>query len=210
MDLKNQEFIIFDVETTGLSPVGGDRIIEIAALKVKNFRITDEFYSFVDPKREIPFSATQVNGITQDMILGAPSSQEVLTRFHSFISHTALVGHNIKFDLSFVCYEFGLISKWFKDGVMIIDTLKIARNILPNLGRYPLWSVAKSLGIEGEQKHRARDDTKLTFQVFTRLVKIMGEKTLEDIGVLPSALDEFKTFRREERQNTFYGELFQI
>lgn len=200
MDLKKQEFVIFDVETTGLSPAGGDRIIEIAALKVKNLKVQDKFCSFVDPQRDIPFGATQVNGITPEMVSGAPVSEEVLGNFLAFLGNGALVGHNIKFDLGFLCYEISSFGSWLKDGVVVIDTLKMARTLLPSLGRYPLWAVAKALGIEREQKHRAMDDVELTFDVFYRFMKSLGERDIAQVGILDNALDEFKSLKPKNKE----------
>ena len=199
-DLRKQEFIIFDVETTGLSPRWGDRIIEIAALKVKDLKPVGEFYSFVDPQREISYGAFQVNGITPDMLMGAPTLEEILPRFLKFIGSAALVGHNIKFDLSFLCYELSLMGKWLRPKTVVIDTLKMARGLLPHLGRYPLWFIADSLGITRKQEHRAMADVKLTFEVFLRLIKTMGKKDIEDMGVLSGALDEYKAVYNKQIQ----------
>ena len=199
-NLKKQEFIIFDVETTGLSPRWGDRIIEIAALKVKDLKPVGEFYSFVDPQREISFGAFQVNGITSEMLMGAPTSEEILSRLLKFIGRAALVGHNIKFDLSFLCYELSLMGKWLREETVVIDTLKMARGLLPHLSRYPLWFIADSLGITRKQEHRAMADVKLTFEVFLRLIKTMGKKDIEDMGVLSGALDEYKAVYNKQIQ----------
>ncbi len=186
-DFKKAEFVIFDIETTGLSPSWGDRIVEIAALKVKNSKPVDRFYSFVDPQREISFGAFAVNGITEEMLRGAPTSCEILPRFLEFLGDAALVGHNVGFDLSFLCHELSLLGMGLKDKTVIVDTLKMARHLLPNLGRYPLWFVAESLGLPKGQQHRAMSDVELTFDVFRRLIKEMGEKNIEDIGVVANA-----------------------
>ena len=190
-DLKEKEFVIFDVEATGLSPSGGDRIIEIAAIKINGLRPVEKFYSFVDPERELSFGAFQVNGITDEMLLGAPTSREVLPRFHDFLKGAAIVGHNIRFDLSFLCHELSLIEMKLEEHTVVIDTIKMARHLLPHLGRYPLWFVAHSLGIRKTQGHRAMADVELTFEVFRRLVEAKGERNLFEIGSLPNALEKF-------------------
>lgn len=194
-DIKKQEFVIFDVETTGLSPVGGDRIIEIAALRVRNLEPVEEFHSLIDPQRNIPADSYRVNGISQDMLVGAPKSSEVLTKFFSFLGNAILVGHNVKFDLGFLCYELALTGKWLGDKTVIVDTLKMSRELLPHVGRYSLWFVAECLGIKKEQKHRAQSDVELTYDVFCRLVKSMGSKDISQVGVLPNALEDFKEFK---------------
>ena len=186
-DFRKQEFVIFDVETTGLSPTWGDRIVEIAAIKVRNLKPVENFHSFVDPQREISFGAFQVNGITEEMLTGAPASKEILPRFLEFIGRRALIGHNIAFDLNFLCYELSLLGLQLKKEAIIVDTLKMARHLLPTLGRYPLWRVAASLGIEEDQKHRAMADAQLTFEVFCRLLKLKGKRSISEIGILPDA-----------------------
>ena len=190
-DIKEKEFVIFDVETTGLSPASGDRIIEIAALKINGLRPVEKFYSFIDPERELSFSAFQVNGITEEMLLGAPTSREVLPRFHDFLQGAAIVGHNIRFDLSFLCYELSLIERKLGEDTVVIDTIRMARHLLPHLGRYPLWFVAHSLGIRRTQAHRAMGDVELTYEVFRRLIEAKGERNLFEIGSLPNALEKF-------------------
>ncbi len=200
---KDQSFVIFDVETTGLSPQGGDRIVEIAALKIKNMKVVKKFHSLVNPQREIPMGAFSVNGISQDMVKDAPASREILPDFCQFADGSALVGHNVEFDLGFVCYELSLVNQYLDDNAPVIDTLKMARQLLPHLGRYPLWSVAQSLGIKSEQKHRAMADVELTYDVFCNLVKMMGEKDISEVGLLPNVLQKYQPPKQVRNQATF-------
>ena len=197
-ELKKKEFVIFDVETTGLSPAGGDRIVEVAALKIKNLKPAGKFCFLINPQREIPFGAFQVNGISQDMVQDAPVSRDVLPRFLEFIGEGILVAHNIEFDLSFVCYELSLIDRNLCEDAVVIDTLRMARVLLPNLGRYPLWFVAKSLGLDGAQKHRAMADVELTFGIFEKLVKLLGTRSLEEAGALPGVLAKYNVVKKQE------------
>src|SRR3989338_1633845 len=192
MDLLKTEFCIFDVETTGLSPVDGDRIVEIATIKVSSLKSVARFHSLINPEREIPFGASEINGITNEMIADAPKSREVLPAFLEFLGDAVIVGHNVKFDLSFLCYELSLLGRWLREKTTVIDTLKMARNLLPQRGRYPLWSVADGLGIKWDQEHRAMSDAELTVEVFLRLVKTMGKKDMVDIGILPDVMKEFR------------------
>ena len=203
-DFRKQEFIIFDVETTGLSPRWGDRIVEIAAIRIKNLKPVENFYSFVDPQKEISWGAFQVNGITEEMLIGAPTAKEILPRFLEFIGRGALIGHNIGFDLSFLCHELSLLGLRLKKETVIIDTLKIARHLLPHLSRYPLWHVAESLGIRKTQEHRAMADVTLTFDVFCRLLKkINGEEDIVEIGVLPDAWEKYHIDERQGQERIF-------
>ena len=179
-DFRKTEFVVFDVETTGLSPQGGDRIVEIAALKIKNLEPVARFHSLVDPQREISPGAFEVNGITPWMLNGKPKAGEILPDFLEFIGGFPLVGHNIAFDLSFLIYELSLLGLKPREDIVSIDTIPIARALLPGLRRYPLWFVARSLGITQEQEHRAAADVELTFKVLCALVKIAEQHKFEE------------------------------
>jgi DNA polymerase-3 subunit epsilon len=101
MNIKLAEFVIFDVETTGLSPIDGDRIVEIAALKIKGSAVVDQFHSLVNPQRSMPMQATQVNNITDDMLITAPIAADILPEMINFIGGACVAGHNVRFDLNF-------------------------------------------------------------------------------------------------------------
>lgn len=166
----DQEFVIIDVETTGLSPLSGDRIVEVAALKVKGLKPVSQFYSLVNPEREISWGAYQVNGISQEMVATAPVARQVLPQFVKFVGRAHLVGHNIKFDLGFLMNEFSLLDLDFSDEIKTHDTMLMARSILPELRSYSLANVARALNIVAIQQHRAMADVHLTFEVFRRLI----------------------------------------
>lgn len=191
--MRKQEFVIFDVETTGLSPHGGDRIVEIAALKIKNLTPVDKFYSLIDPEREVSFGAFQVNGITSEMLMGAPKSSKVLPRFMEFIGSAGLVGHNVKFDLNFICHELSILGLSLDEKALIIDTLKLSRNLLPQIGRHPLWLVAQTLGVKKNQKHRAMADVELIYQVFSKLIELAEGKDLKKIACIEYLFTQIKT-----------------
>ncbi len=171
-NFQETEFVIFDVETTGLSPSMGDRVIEVAALKVKNLEPVEEFHSFINPGREISPGAFMVNGITPEMLLGSPRIDRILPRLLNFLADQVIVGHNIKFDLGFLDHEVRLTGIPREREWKSICTVKMARSLLPGLGRYPLWLVARRLGVEQRQEHRALSDVYLTLSVFRRLLEI--------------------------------------
>ncbi len=176
--LTEKEFVIFDVETTGLSPQAGDRVVEIAALKIKNFEPIDEFQTLINPERPISLAAFEVNRIAPEMLADAPKACDVLPALISFIGDATLIGHNIRFDLGFLHHELhraGLLKKHRYQGV---DTVRIARQVMPQLGRYPLWRVACALGVQDVQQHRAMADVKMTFQVFVKLIALAQEKNM--------------------------------
>jgi len=181
---NNTEFIIFDVETTGLSPSGGDRIVEIAALKIKDFKPYTKFHSLINPQRDIFAGASAVNGITREMLHDAPTAQEVLPHFLKYIQNTVLVAYNAKFDVSFVANEVSLLGERFNETMAVIDVLKMARGLLPGLRQYPLWFVAQSLGVEEQQQHRALTDVMLTWEVFRKLIEIAERKNIHDVNGL--------------------------
>ena len=188
MNIKLTEFVIFDVETTGLSPLDGDRIIEIAAVKVKSGIVTDKFYSLVNPQRSIPSQATQVNNITDDMIVSAPVSADILPQMIQFIGGACVAGHNVRFDLNFLCYELALIGRRLHDQTPAVDTLKMARELLPYLSNHKLAYLARSLGVVVDQTHRAMADVEITVAVFLRLMEMAGDKDLQKVSIF---LDQF-------------------
>ena len=183
MNIKLAEFVIFDVETTGLSPIEGDRIVEIAAVKVKGSVIVDKFYSLVNPKRSMPSQATLVNNITDDMLVSAPVAADVLPGMINFIGGACVAGHNVRFDLNFLCYELALINRRLNEQTPAVDTLKMARELLPYLSNHKLAYLARSLGVVVDQTHRAMADVELTVAVFLRLMEMAGDKNLQQASV---------------------------
>ena len=179
--VHKEEFVVLDVETTGLSPSSGDRIVEIAALRIKDLKVVEEFHSFIDPGREISYGAYLVNGITPQMLRGAPTSHGILPKILDFIGTAHVIGHNIKFDLGFLCHELSLCGLQFSESSNAIDTVRMARKLMPHLGRYPLWYVARSLGIDDEQEHRALADVQMTFRVFRKLIEVAERQDFLDL-----------------------------
>ena len=166
------DYVVFDLETTGISCVT-DGVVEISAVKVVNGEIVDEFSELVNPEMPISDSASQVNGITNDMVAECPVFEVVLAQFLDFVGDSVLVGHNIHtFDMKFIQRD---AQKYF--GKMIgndyIDTLQIARLYLPELGHHKLTDLAEHYGIETEGAHRALNDCRMNQKVFELLRKEM-------------------------------------
>jgi DNA polymerase III subunit epsilon len=162
--------VVFDVETTGLSPRGGDRVIEIGAVALTAGEITGEFHSLVRVDRAINPFAAKVHGITPQMLHGHPGPDDVLPRFHAFIADRLLVGHNVGFDINFIRHEFGLLGLPFKNRHAC--TLQTARRKLPRLENHRLETVYRHLVGEipaSARMHRALSDARLTAEVWTRL-----------------------------------------
>ena len=137
-------FVVFDIETTGFS-AAEDRIIEIGAVKITDGAIVDRFSTFVNPEVPIPFEIQQLTHITDDMVLEAPKIEEALPAFLDFVGESALVAHNAGFDVGFIeqnCVRLGR-SRTFTS----VDTVGLARVLLPTLSKYKLNIVAKALNI---------------------------------------------------------------
>ncbi len=176
-------YVVFDIETTGFSPEK-NRIIEIGAVKVADGQITDKFSTFVNPDVPIPFEIEQLTGINDNMVLPAPKIEAVLPRFLEFIGDCALVAHNASFDVSFIAYQAGLLGLPFHPTVL--DTVAIARQLLPQLSRFKLDTVAKALKISLENHHRAVDDAGATAEIFARFVAMLRERGVENLDQLNS------------------------
>ena len=188
----DDEFVILDVETTGLSAAGGDRIIELAALKIKGLQTATQFHSFINPEREISPEAFAVNGINAEMLADAATAQEILPDFFEFLGEDIVVGHNIKFDLGFLLQEASRARLSWGDNIPTICTVKMARALLPEIARYPLWLVAQTLGIETAQEHRALSDVHLTWAVFRRLLDRANRRDITDSQMLVRLFDPQK------------------
>ena len=173
------EFTIFDVETTGLEPEAGERIIEVAGIKLKGVQRLDVFHSLVNSGREVSVEAFAVNKITPEMLKKAPLPERIIPEFMNFASGSVLASYNAPFDMEFLNSELRLANMKLS-GAPVIDILKMAKRLLPGLERYALWFVAKELGIHTEQVHRALSDVELTVRVFHALKKFLNEKGVVD------------------------------
>ncbi len=191
---KNQSldgtFVVFDIETTGFSPTK-NKIIEIGAVKVTDGRIVDRMDEFVNPEVPIPFEIERLTGINDAMVMDAPCIDVVLPKFLEFCGDAVLVAHNASFDVSFISHNASLLGYAFAPTVM--DTVTLARALLPNLNRYKLDTVAKALGVSLENHHRAVDDAEATAGIFLKFVEMLKTqhdmKTLDDLNVFQKADD---------------------
>jgi len=173
------EFTIFDTETTGLKPEAGERIVELAGLRVRGNKKIATFSTLVNSGKEISAGAFAVNKITPQMLKDAPTAQEAIPGFLDFIRGSCLCSYNAEFDLGFLNNELKLISLP-KIDMVVFDLLPMARKLMPNEVRYPLWFIAQKLGITLAQEHRASSDVELTWAVFTKFKAICQEKGITD------------------------------
>jgi len=197
MRIDKAEFTIFDVETTGLYPYSGDKICEIAGLRVDpSFGKAKKFVSLVDPQRPISYGAFSVNGITDEMVARQPTIDKILPRFLKFAKGSVLVAYNAGFDLGFIEAALGLERELLQD-YLVVDALALARKYFPEAGRYNLGLLSRHLGISSGVEHRAMADVLMTLEIFKKeLERISGEgiKDVEGI-VYKNAKIEAKVLR---------------
>ena len=172
-------YVVFDIETTGFSAVT-DRIIEIGAVKVEDGKITDKFSTFVNPKRPIPFRITELTSITDEMVIDSPDIETILPQFIEFIGDAVLVAHNASFDVGFI--EQNCKRQKIEADFTYVDTVALARVLLPALNRFKLDTVAKALNISLENHHRAVDDAGCTAEIFVKFVQMLKERELTTLA----------------------------
>ncbi len=183
------EVIVFDVETTGLSPQH-DRLTEIGAVKIRGMRIIDSFDTFVNPEREIPQFIQELTHITQDMVADAPKEREAVEQFFAFCGENpVLIAHNASFDTSFLRAVFARHQN--AKPFVTVDTVVMARAVLPELGRHKLDTIAKHLKLGKFEHHRAADDAYMLAKIYLALMdRIIPEHGLETLGQLNTVLPE--------------------
>ena len=180
----NADFVVFDIETTGFSPVN-NKIIEIGAVKIQQGEITDRFSVFVNPGVPIPFEIEKLTSINDSMVMDAPPIEVILPQFLDFCQDAVLVAHNANFDMSFImenAKKQGLLRKF-----TFVDTLGIARVLLTHQAKHTLDAVAKTLSISLENHHRAVDDAECTAHIFLKFSAMLRERgadTLSRINAL--------------------------
>ena len=175
------EYCVFDLETTGISHIT-EKITEIGAIKIKNGEIVDSFSTFVNPEKPIPEEVVNVTHITDDMVKDSPTIDKVMPEFLEFIGDSVLVAHNADFDVGYMKYNCEKLGISFEH--THIDTLRLAKAIFPEFGRYNLGYIADKLGIKVEVAHRALDDVKT-------LVAVFNEMTLRAKDRKAKIIDDF-------------------
>lgn len=187
---------VFDTETTGLDPKGGDEIIQIGALRVLNGKLLsgEAFDTLVDPRRHVPEAGVAIHGITQAMVRGQPTIAEALPAFHAFASDTVLVGHNVAFDMRFFALKEAETGVRFDQP--LLDTLLLASLAWPNETSHGLDVIAGRLGVTVSGRHNALGDARATAEVFLGLMPLLREHGIETFGQA-----------REASRTTYYASL---
>ena len=169
--MKPQRYVIIDVETTGLSPHRGDRVIEVGAIALENDCEAEEFHSLVKIQEQIPIAAQMIHGISNEMLDGWPEPEEVFQRLKTFIAKSTLVAHNAQFDINFLRYEFSRLG--FNLHNKYKCTLALSRAKFPHLPNHRLETVYRHVtGKRPEgQSHRALADAKMAAEIWKGIAK---------------------------------------
>ena len=180
-------YVVFDIETTGFSALK-DKIIEIGAVKVENGRITERFSEFVNPQIPIPFRIEELTSINDNMVADAPTIDVILPKFEKFCEGCVMVAHNAEFDMSFIRKNYEDIGIEREDTV--VDTVGMARFLLPQLNRFKLDTVAKAVGVSLEHHHRAVDDASCTADIFVKFIEMCAERDIFNLDELNEKMEE--------------------
>jgi DNA polymerase-3 subunit epsilon len=192
--LAGLSYTVFDTETTGLDPAGGDEILQIGAVRLVNGRLLrgEAFDQLVDPRRAIPAASIPIHGITPEMVAGQPTIEQVLPAFHRYVQDTVLVAHNAAFDLRFLQLKERITGVRFDQPVL--DTLLLSAVVHPNQASHRLEAIAERFGVTVLGRHTAMGDAMVTAEVFRKLVPLLAER---GIHTLRQA--------REAAQKTWYA-----
>ena len=188
----SQSFVVFDIETTGFSSTN-DKITEIGAVKIENYKVVDRFSELINPEADISYKIQELTGITNDMVKDKPTIEEVLPRFLEFVGDSVLVAHNADFDMGFIAQKSRQLGLEFNN--KSVDTLMLGRILLPHLKRHRLDVIAKELGISLVNHHRAVDDAEATSHIFNRFLEMLqkhGVEKLSDVNEKLEGLDYTK------------------
>jgi DNA polymerase-3 subunit alpha (Gram-positive type) len=199
--LEEGEYVVVDVETTGLRPTA-DRVIEVAAFRIVGSdgraRVREEFVTLVNPERPLPPPIVRLTGITPPMVARAPRFREIAPELRAFVGARVLVAHNARFDLGFLDVELERAGQRRLEHPYLC-TLALSRRLFPELPNHRLPTVARHLGIEMDAWHRARSDAWTTAHLFARMLESLeerGVRTLSDAVRFQAARCDFGRSRR--------------
>ena len=186
-DSFDREFIVFDIETTGLSSQN-DAITEIGAVKVCKGEVVDRFSTFVNPEKPIPQKIVELTGITDEMVADAPRIGEVLPKFLEFIGDRLLVAHNANFDTSFIRRAAERLHLKFDNPYL--DTVAMSHYTNPELSKHKLDSLAKYFGLGDFNHHRATDDAEMLSLIFYKMIEKLREEGIDNIPRMSEVMSE--------------------
>lgn len=191
IDILN-DYIVFDIETTGLDS-SYDEVIEIGAIKVHKNKIVSKFNSLVKPRNEIDEYITELTGITNEMVKDAPTIEEILPDFMNYIGNDILIGHNVNFDINFI-YDNLYRNKFDVLTNDFIDTMRISRKLLPDLPHHRLIDLARYFEIDTTNNHRSLKDCEITMDIYEQLKNVALQKYVN--------VEEFKNAFKKHRNGT--------
>jgi DNA polymerase III subunit epsilon len=195
--LRDEEWVVVDLETTGGSPYRGHRVTEVAAVRVAGGRIAETYCSLVNPQRPIPSMITRLTGITHEMVCGAPCFGQVARDVSAAIEGRVFVAHNAAFDWRFLSHEMQMATGMAPRGRQLC-TVRLARKLLPELPSRGLDALALYFGVEIESRHRALDDAVATAHVLLRLIDMLEDRGAEDWDSMQKLLR--KRAKRKKRE----------
>jgi DNA polymerase-3 subunit epsilon len=173
--LSDLTFTVFDTETTGLDPAGGDEIISIGAVRIVNGRVLKEerFNQLVDPKRHLPWESIKYHGIRPEMLVDQPAIEQVLPRFQHFARETVLIGHNVAFDMRMLQVKEAITGIQFINPVL--DTMLLSSVVHPAQEDHSLSAIAQRLGVNIVGRHTAMGDAMATAEIFLKLLPLLAK-----------------------------------
>ncbi len=181
-----ESYVVFDIETTGLSPKN-DGVTEIGAVKVVNGQVVEEYNQLINPEKPIPDKIVELTGITDDMVRDQPKISEVIGDFKDFCEGSILVAHNAGFDVGFMREQY-LRNNLSLDNP-VLDTLELTRAMFPDFKNHKLNVIAKNLGVSLENHHRAVDDARATAQIFIKCMEENKRSGIESIHQVNNLID---------------------
>ncbi len=199
------DYVVFDFETTGLYLDGDCRIIEISALKIRSNEVIDTFTTLINPEIKIPYSATQINNITDDMVSASPVIEDIFDEFIEFIGDDVLIGHNIDtFDYN-ILYDLYMRFKNKPFQNTYIDTFHLAKRCLPELENFRLSTLAEHLNIDIYEAHRAESDCYTANQLYQQLKPLISDDYSCTVAINKNKNQYAVVSYSEGLKNIFYG-----
>lgn len=197
--LRDEEWVVVDVETTGGTPARGHRVTEVAAVRVSGGRIADSYCTLVNPERPIPRMITSLTGISNEMVSRQPRFAEVARAVSDAVSGCVFVAHNAGFDWRFLSHELNQATGMTLSGRQLC-TVRLSRRLLPQLPSRSLDGLAMWFGLEIESRHRALDDAVATAKVLLRLIDMLEEQGVTDWDGLQALLRKRKARASRKRR----------